>query len=52
MLKVEQIGFVVPLQTHPDLCYNTVTPQDNHGDARCGWTGGLFTLGGIGIVVW
>ena len=46
------IAFVIPLGTHPDLCFNAITPDDQYTDLSCMYTAVLIEIGGVGAVVW
>jgi hypothetical protein len=48
---VEQVALTIPLVHKPNLCADAITPMDE-SDATCAWTGSLFMVGGLGVVVW
>lgn len=47
-----QLGFIAPLGTRPNQCYNEITPNDMYSDMPCAWSGALIIAGGLSIVVW
>lgn len=46
------IAFIIPLGTKPDLCHDTITPNNLHTDLSCAFTGVLVEAGAMGAVVW
>lgn len=46
------IAFVIPLGTKPDMCFDTLTPDNMYTDTGCAWTGALLLAGAMGAIVW
>lgn len=46
------LGFLVPLATKPDQCYNTITPNDMYSSRTCGVSGTFILFGGLSAVTW
>lgn len=46
------IAFVIPLGTQPDMCFDTLTPDNMYTDTGCAWTGALLLAGAMGAIVW
>ncbi|KAI7672808.1 hypothetical protein KC322_g15838, partial [Hortaea werneckii] len=51
-LIVLSIAFVIPLGTKPDMCFDTLTPDNMYTDTGCAWTGALLLAGAMGAIVW
>lgn len=49
---LNQLGFLIPLGTKPDLCHDTITPNDMYSDMSCAWTGALITTGAMACASW
>ncbi|KAI7528764.1 hypothetical protein KC331_g15577 [Hortaea werneckii] len=47
-----ELGFIVPLAAKPEMCADSITPQDLHSDLSCGWSGALLELGAMAGVIW
>ncbi|KAG5957362.1 hypothetical protein E4U58_006143 [Claviceps cyperi] len=46
------LGFVVPLVTQPNQCYDSITPHSMSTSKVCGASGSLLILGGWSGVMW
>ncbi|KJZ72203.1 hypothetical protein HIM_08468 [Hirsutella minnesotensis 3608] len=46
------LGFIVPLFTKPQQCFDAITPHDMRSSATCGATGTFLIYGGWAVVVW
>ena len=51
-LSLVTISFVIPVSSLPDLCYDSITPNNLHTDVACAFTGATLLLGAMGAVVW
>ncbi|KAI5291529.1 hypothetical protein KEM54_003950 [Ascosphaera aggregata] len=49
---VMDIGFLFPLATRVDRCYDEVTPNDMTSDVSCAFSGSMVILGGWAIILW
>ncbi|USW55077.1 hypothetical protein Slin15195_G083960 [Septoria linicola] len=47
-----QLGFLIPLGTKPDMCHDTITPNDMYSSMSCAWTGALLVTGAMACAVW
>jgi hypothetical protein len=47
-----QLGFVIPLATRPQQCYNKITPNDMYSSMPCALSGAFLVSGGLSIAVW
>ncbi|QSZ30005.1 hypothetical protein DSL72_004523 [Monilinia vaccinii-corymbosi] len=46
------LGFIVPLTTNPDQCYNAITPNDMTTSFTCAISGAFVIAGGWSGVMW
>lgn len=46
------IGFVIPLGSNPDQCYNEITPNDMYSSTTCAWSGAFIVAGGLSADMW
>ncbi|KAF2665374.1 hypothetical protein BT63DRAFT_405336 [Microthyrium microscopicum] len=46
------LALAIPMVHEPKQCADAITPSDFRSDLTCAWTGSLFLLGGLGVVVW
>ncbi|KJX94538.1 hypothetical protein TI39_contig4179g00002 [Zymoseptoria brevis] len=51
-LAMMHLSFIIPLGTKPDICWNEITPSDMNSDNSCAVSGGMLSLGAMGIGVW
>ncbi|KAM3421470.1 hypothetical protein BST61_g1863 [Cercospora zeina] len=47
-----QLGFLIPLGTKPEMCHDTITPNDMHSSMSCAWTGAFLVTGAMACAVW
>ncbi|PIA97168.1 hypothetical protein CB0940_05945 [Cercospora beticola] len=47
-----QLGFLIPLGTKPDMCHDTITPNDMRSSMSCAWTGAFLVTGAMACAVW
>ncbi|EKG09126.1 GPCR family 2-like protein [Macrophomina phaseolina MS6] len=46
------LGFVLPLTTRPDECFDAITPNDMSASLSCAWSGMLIVFGGLTVATW
>jgi len=49
---VLQLGFVIPLGTQPEQCYDEITPNDMYSSLTCAFSGASLVSGGLSFAVW
>lgn len=51
-ISLATIAFMIPLSVLPDLCYDSITPNNLHTDVACALSGAMLELGAMGVMVW
>ena len=46
------VGFIIPLATKPEQCYNQITPNDMYSSTECAWSGAFVIAGGLSAGSW
>lgn len=46
------LGFVIPLGTKPNQCYDEITPNDMYSSMACAFSGAFLIAGGMSMGVW
>ncbi|KAK5113076.1 hypothetical protein LTR62_003655 [Meristemomyces frigidus] len=46
------LGFTIPLASHPDQCYDEITPSDMYSSTECAWSGAFIVAGGLSATMW
>ncbi|KAK4994199.1 hypothetical protein LTR66_005713 [Elasticomyces elasticus] len=46
------IGFIIPLGSEPQKCYDAITPNDMYSSSECAWSGAFIIAGGLCATTW
>ncbi|OAL67805.1 hypothetical protein A7C99_0936 [Trichophyton rubrum] len=46
------LGFIIPLASNPQQCYNEITPNDMFSEMSCAWSGAVVLFGAWTSVTW
>lgn len=46
------VGFVLPLGTKPDQCFDAITPNDMYSSTSCALTGAMIATGSLSVLTW
>ena len=46
------LGFMVPLWSKPNECFDRITANDMYSNLACAWSGAIVMVGGLAAVMW